>query len=112
RRYGDVAGVNRAYHYTLQRLSLAFPPFEEPAEASWRDPDNARYRDWREFKANLPPSLCVPVSGDAAWRGFLRRKYEDLSGLNRGWRSGHSAWTDVLLPATETEAGEAARRDW
>jgi multiple sugar transport system permease protein len=112
RRYGGVAGVNRAYRDTLQRLSLALPPFEDPAEPTWRDPGDARYRDWREFKAALPTDLCIPVSGDVAWRAYLRRKYEDLPGLNHAWRSHPAAWSEVLLPSTEAEAEPGARGDW
>jgi multiple sugar transport system permease protein len=114
RRYGGVAGVNRAYRDTLQRLSLALPPFEELAAPGWRDPEDARYRDWRAFKAGLPPALYVPVSGDAAWRAFLRRRYEDLPALNRAWNTAYSAWSDVTLPTDDADAppAAAARLDW
>lgn len=102
-RYGDVTGVNRAYRDTLQRLTLAYPPFEEPVEPTWRDPDDLRYRDWREFKASLPADLYVPVSGEAAWRTFLRRKYEDLEGIERSWKVRYSRWDEILLPVDEGE---------
>lgn len=103
-RYGDAARVNRAYRDTLQRLSLAYPPFEEPVEPTWQDPDDLRYRDWREFKAGLPADLYVPVSGDAAWRAFLRRKYEDLDGLYRAWKVRYAGWNELLLPVDEGES--------
>ena len=98
RRYGGVTGVNRAYPTPSSASPSPSPPFEEPIEPTWREPDDLRYRDWREFKAALSPGLYVRVSGDAAWRAHLRRKYDDLPGLNRAWNTSWASWAEVMLP--------------
>ncbi|MEK7475689.1 MAG: carbohydrate ABC transporter permease [Candidatus Coatesbacteria bacterium] len=114
--YGTIERVNAKFGTTF----ISFPSVKVPGLASLGDRSGFPAADpWlAEYIAFLKTTVkrerCLPLLGDAAWRGWLRVQPEiggDLARLNAALGGTYPAWSDVTLSETVPAPGPA-RRYW
>jgi len=114
--YGSIGKVNEKFGTTF----ISFPSVKVPGLAGLGDRSGYPLEDrWNaEYAKFLTTTVkrerCLPLLGNAAWRGYLHTQPEigdDLNRLNLALGTAYGAWRDVSL--SETMPGDARmRRYW
>ncbi len=77
-RYPNIEALNKAYVEENVGFQTIDPPAEMPERRAWSPPDTRKYREWREFKASLPPEFRIPVRTQRMFQEFVRSKYHNV----------------------------------
>lgn len=77
KRYETIQSLNIAYIDENNDFHTVAPPNEMLDRANWRPVMSRKYREWLEFKAQLPPEFRIPIREQWMFQKFLRAKYQN-----------------------------------
>lgn len=98
-RYGTIDRLNRAYVEENVGFQTITPPADLLERRSWSPPDTPKYREWRTFKAALPPEWRIPVRETRLWQEFVRAKYQNrFDGVPPSVASGATSFESLKVP--------------
>lgn len=76
-KYKEIDALNKAYvdlNQSFQQVPVATEAWERP---SWTPPNTQKWRDWMEFKAELPAEFRIPIRTNWMWQEWLRGKFKN-----------------------------------
>jgi multiple sugar transport system permease protein len=99
KRYHNVDEVNKAYTEEDLGFQTVGTPAELLEKPNWKQPNNRKYQEWREFKATLPAEFRIPVRETHMFQEFLRAKYQNQFGQVPPDLTGKATkFEDIQLP--------------
>ncbi|MAE67977.1 MAG: hypothetical protein CMJ18_27300 [Phycisphaeraceae bacterium] len=109
---GDVTAVNFAYSEMYDSFDEAAILREDPLNAAWTPPRGRLGEDWRAFKQTIDFADRIYPNADQAYRGYLRRKYDnDHHRLSETWSRPIQGFNAVRLNASRPTSENEAE-DW
>lgn len=88
KKFASVEDLNKAYLEENNTVQNCSPPTEMLERIGWKAPENAKWKDWLEFKKTLPAEFRIPVCERRVWvefaRSTARGKFEALPPEVRG----------------------------
>lgn len=79
-KYKTVEDANVAFTEFNGAFQQITPPPERLEDPTWNPKDDQKWRDWLEFKKQLPAEFRIPISANRLYQEFLRTKYKNQLG--------------------------------
>jgi len=76
-RYGRIEDLNRAYIELNSSFQSVAPPSEAWERKGWRPSQDQKWKDWLEFKAELPWEFRIPIREQRMYQEFVRAKFRN-----------------------------------
>jgi ABC-type glycerol-3-phosphate transport system permease component len=109
---GDIGRYNQAHHTVHETFSRISAPQERPVVRDWVPPDTESYREWRDFRATIPPAWFFAPSLEGVWQQFILGRYQkSITSLNKVWGSAHRDFWRIPLPERRP-VQDAQAQDW
>lgn len=100
RRYGRIEDLNRQYIELNSSFQSVAPPSEAWERKGWKPSDDAKWKDWTEFKSELPWEFRIPIREERMYQEFLRARFRNRIGsVPEAVRAGASAFEQIALAA-------------
>lgn len=80
KKYGTVRKVNNAYNEISGAFQQIVPPPERLEDPAWQPREDQKWRDWQEFKRDLPAEFRVPITTERLWQDFIKSKLANQFG--------------------------------
>jgi multiple sugar transport system permease protein len=110
-RFKTVDALNKAYIDNAEEFDEVSVPYEDPLRQRWLLPIDEKYKDWQNFKRELPFHKIWVVTAEFAFQKFLLERYplvadlRNASGLpelkSRSELTLARAWKEKLLPESQ-----------
>lgn len=118
-KFGSIDALNRAYIDENVAFQTVAPPVELLERRDWRPPNDRKWADWLEFKAQLPAEFRLPIRRERLFQEFLRSQHQNnLAAVPPELIGDAKAFEEIRLPSAhpilaefEERMPEALRRD-
>jgi multiple sugar transport system permease protein len=98
-RYKTIDALNRAYIDENTDFQTVAPPNELLERKAWGIPKDRKYREWLEFKKNLPAEFRIPVRAERLFQDFLKSKYKNqLTDVPPETKGSAKSFEEIALP--------------
>lgn len=109
---GDLARLNRAFNEENYLFQTLEPPADQLHRRDFAYKQDAKVRDWIEYKQTLPVQFRIPVSGCRIFQEFVKGQYNgDIAALNKEWGTSFAYFQQIPLYARPPQ-NPAARAKW
>ena len=97
----DIEALNQAYSELDGGFQTVVPPNEQYFRADWHPEQDAKWKDWLEFKKTLPAEFRIPVRVERIWQEWLRSKYAgQIDDVPDTVRQGADSFEEIPYPET------------
>ncbi len=76
-RFPSIDALNKAYFEENPAFETVQAPVELLERKAWQPPKTRKYKDWLEFKDELPAEFRIPLREQRLWQEFLRSQFEN-----------------------------------
>jgi len=109
-KYGTIEKMQDALKEVVVTFVEIDPPFEAYQRHSWFPTDEAKMRDWLEYRETLPAYMFNVVMVRELWEAYLQDVYPEIEGLNGAWGADYEYFWQI--PFTDTKPAGRAGEDW
>ncbi len=115
KKYGSVDAINQAYGEINGAIQLVTVTPENLMDPTWQPKGDQKWKDWSEFKSQLPAEFRIPITERRLWQEFLRTKYKNQidavpTAISKGAKSFETIPGYPLMMSVES--ANELRPDW